>query len=301
MALKKETAKEIILKAEKLRNVKGDLKGAIEVLEKVLPSVKGEEKVVVLVRLANLHLDIGETQRSIQTYEQAIALARQIGDELHEADALRKLGYILWKTEVNAKKSIGLAKEALSITRKHPRKKEYQAVEASVWATIGNVLAGLKSEKALDVYRKGLRAARRAGNKEREVTILADIGNVYLWRGKFEVAEKYFREALRKAECFYRHAFPSTLLRLGLLFANPKNPAQDLKKAEEFCQRSLRVAEEEGWKREQADAFEALGRLYLIQKKEAEALEVFRKALEIYQVLGYLKQIKSVQAQIDSL
>lgn len=302
MAAGKKTVEGVLRKAEYLRNVEGDLKGAIEILEKVLPSTKEADKVAVLNKLANLYLDIGETQRSIQTYERAINMARELGDELNEADALRKLGYIFWKTEVNAEKSINLAEQALSITHKHPNEKEYQAVGASAWATIGNVLAGSgKLEKGLEAYQQGLNAARSAGYKEREVTILGDIGNVYLWQGRFEKAEKYFRDALRQAESYYRHAYPSTLVRIGSLFANPDNPAQDLKKAEGFYRQSLKVTEEEGWRREQADAFDALGRLYIAQGKSIEALDVFRKALQIYQEVEYLKQVESVRAQIDAL
>lgn len=303
MASKKEKkAEDVVRKAEYLRNVKGDLEGAIRILKEALLSVKGENKVVVLNRLANLYLDIGETQRSIRTYEQAIAIAREIGDELNEADALRKLGYILWKTEVNAEKSINLAKQALSITKKHPDEKDYQAVGASAWATIGNVLVGSgKLDEGLEAYQKGLRAARSAGYREREVTILGDIGNVYLWQGKFKETEEYFQDALGKAERFYRHAFPSTLLRLGSLFANPENPAQDLKKAEGFYRRSLEVAEKEGWQREQGDALEALGKLYITQKKKVEALDVFKKALEIYRRIGYVRQVERVEMQIEVL
>lgn len=301
-AKKVKTVKDTVSRVEYLRNVEGDLKGAIEILEEVLPSTGGTDKVVVLNKLANLYLDIGETQQSIQTYERSITMAREIADELGEADALRKLGYILWKTEVDAEKSISLAKQALTITQEHPDEKEYQAVEASAWATMGNVLAGSgKLEEGLEAYQQGLRTARRADYKEREVTILGDIGNVCLWQGKFEKAEKYFQDALEKAERFYRHAFPSTLLRLGSLFANPENPAQDLKKAERFYQRSLKVAVAEGWRREQADAFDALGRLCAIQKKKTDALDAFRKALEIYQEVKYLKQMKAMQSQIDAL
>ncbi|MBM4402715.1 MAG: tetratricopeptide repeat protein [Candidatus Cloacimonetes bacterium] len=293
---------DIISEAEHLRNVEGNLEGAIEILDRALPSAEEADKVVVLNKLASLYLDIGQTRKSIQTYERAITMAREVGNELSEADALRKLGYILWKTEVNAGKSIALAEQALSITNEHPNVKEYQAVEASAWATIGNVLAGSgRLDEGLKAYQQGLNAARGAGYKEREVTILGDIGNVCLWRGEFGEAEKYFQNALEGAERFYRHAFPSTLLRLGMLFANPENPTQDLKKAEGFCRQSFNVAKEEGWRREQADALDALGRLHIAQRKKAEALNVLKKALQIYQEVEHLKQAESVQAQIDEL
>lgn len=289
-------ATEVIKKADHLRNVEGKLKEAIEFLENSLSEVSREKEPAVLNRLANLYLDIGETDKSIRTLKKVIKFARKTGNCLIEADALRKLAYVIWKTEKNAKEATKLAEAALEITEERLGEKEFQKVGASVWATVGNVKFGSGAiQEASQAYKKGLKLAKASGYKERAVTILGDLGSVYLSQGKFNLAEKSFLKAARSAKTYYRHALPAVLLRLGYIFLSSKSPKRNLSRARSYFKKSIQIAKKEGWKREQADAYLALSKLTLEEGDLKKARDSLDKAISIYQFVKMPKLAKKAE------
>ncbi len=289
-------AAEVIKKADHLRNVEGRLKEAIELLENFLLEVSREEEPAVLNRLANLYLDIGETDKSIKIFKKAIKFARKMENSWIEADALRKLAYVIWKTEKNVKKATRLAEAALKITKEQLEEKEFQKVGASVWATVGNVKFGSGAiEEAFKAYKKGLKLAEESGYKERAVTILGDLGSVYLSQGKFNLAERSFLKAAGAARMYYRHALPAVLLRLGYVFLSSKSPKRNLSRARSYFKKSLQIAKKEGWKREQADAYLALSKLTLEEGDLKKARDSLNKAISIYQFIKMPKLAKKAE------
>lgn len=264
-----------------LMQVEGKIAEAISLIEKSLPGISKKDKPKTMTALAHCYFYVGKTQKAINLYNEAYKLAQSTKNKLVESDILRKLAYVLWKTKRNKNISLNLAKASLKITNKYLQKKEFKKVSASAWAAVGNIEEDSgQINKALGAYKKGLSLARSTDFIERESTILGDLGSVSIKKGRFKEAEAYLLEAenIGREKC--RHELPAALLRLGYLYSDKRNSEKNLNKAKEYFKKSLKVALTEGWRREQADACFALGKL----KNDDELL---KKAKRIYDKIGY--------------
>lgn len=280
-----------------LRNIRGLPRQAAKLLRRYLslaPARARSAKLYLL--LANLYVDVGETKKAFAAFRTAARKARVSSDELLLADILRKWGYLYLHTEEEPRKKKAARKiqEAVDIIvrlLKRGETKEKLQVAANCYASLGNyywilyLFSGdeVHLQAAKRAYWVALQFAYKSEAKERAITILGDLGNVAIREKDWEGAEELLLSARDGAEKYYKHALPAALLRLGYLFLNPENPSRDLKKAERFFGDSLGVARKSGWKREQADALKALGKI-----KEAE---------EIYRSIGYKSHLKAVKAK----
>lgn len=297
-----DKSEEILGKVAELRNVKGDLSAGIELLEKGLQQARDEERPQLLLALAHLYIDTGKIEKAEKIFRRTILLAGEIGDLLNKADSQRKLAYLLWHKNANKRQALSLCQVAQTTVRKTPKSRASIKIAANIYATFGNIYGDSRDlKKALFWYRKAQVACQKSKFKEREVTVLGDLGNIYSWLGDFGKAEIYLRKAVKKARVYYRHAYPSSLLRLGRLFLNKQNPKKDLKQARGFTKKSLEVAIKEGWRREQADAYEHLAKTYLETGDKNKAIKMLQKALKIYQELKYSWNVKSVKRQIKEI
>jgi len=289
----------VLDEADRKRNIEGDPLGAVRILEKALPKSSDRDKPQILLKLANYYIDIGEVGKAKKSFKEAIRISRRQKDFLTEADAKRKFAYLLWHQDVDKKKALVLTRNALTTLRKVGGKpKEKLKVAANIYATFGNIYGDSRDlRKASLWYHKALKTAQKIGFKERVVTVLGDLGNLLLWRRDFRKAEEYFQKAARRAKRYYRHAYPSSLLRLGRLH----RLTGDFKKAKKFAEQSLRVAEEENWEREKADALEVLGDIQLGLGEEAKVKKRYTQALKIYRKLKYSWNVSSVEEKLKKL
>lgn len=289
----------VLEQADRKRNIEGDPRGAVMILERALPKSSEEDKPQILLKLANYYIDIGGVGKAKRSFEEAISLSHKQKDFLTEADAKRKFAYLLWHQNADKKKALTLTRSALStLKRVGGKSKEKHKAAANIYATFGNIYGDSRDlRKASLWYKRALKTAQKAGFKERAVTVLGDLGNLSMWRRDFRKAEEYFQKAARRAKRYYRHAYPSSLLRLGRLYFS----VGDLKKAKKFAEQSLQVAEEENWEREKADALETLGDVQLSLGKEAKAREQYARALKIYRKLKHSWNISSVKGKLKKL
>lgn len=279
----------ILRQADEARDKRGDLKKARQILEQGLRKIKGKDSVSLKLRLGSVYRDLGKPKEALKFYQQALVLAKQFRLILARADALRLIGYLqLELGKWPLAKIVGFVKPAVLIVGKK-NKREYWMMGANVYALLGNVYANIKLQdfkKARENYLKGLKMARRAGFKGREITILNDIATVDLAQNKFGVAIKRFLEIKRKAKKSYRKTLPAVLLRLGNAYNNLENKNRDPKKALKCYIESWEVACKEGWKREEADALEALGDWY------------WMRAMGVYEKLGHRQSVERVRRKL---
>ncbi len=221
---------------------------------------------------------MGRTADSFTMFRLAEKRARALGEHLVLADVLRKWGYLLLHTEKGSleRARILIDESVIVITRilREDNSREVLIVAANCYASLGNYFhtEGNLSE-AKRAYRRAMEIAQDAQFKEREVTILGDLARIALDEKSWRVARELLREACDRAEQYYQYALPAQLVRLGRLYNTPENPEYDPNVANEYFQKSLRVARQGGWKREEADALQELG--------------MQEKADEIYRSIGY--------------
>ena len=150
-----------------------------------------------------------------------------------------------------------------------------------------------ENRKALKFHKQGLKIAQKIHFSERTITILGDIGNIYLNLKQPNKAQKALEQALAEADRSYRHAVPALNIRLGRLNFETKNYNQ----AEKFCQKALTIAKKEGWKREQAEAYEGLGYIYQATGKSKKATQTFNQAAKIFKELEMGKRSKEMRTK----
>lgn len=274
--------------AKNLRNIKGKPREALKLLQKFEHKAKEpHEELLLRIAMAHLYLDIGESQKSQKNFGLALSLLPVL-----RADILRKYAYLLWKLG----KSRRLVLEALNESLRELGKESVDRVKwhtaANVWATFGNIWFDSKDcKKALEAYKKALEFSRLADYKEREATVLGDIGNVYWIQKRYKNAITALNQALRLARRYHRHAEPSALLRLGRVYAEIGKYPQAKRRFGE----SLKVAAAGKWKREIGDANNELGKLALRIGNNKNAARHFRAALKIYRELGFKPLIRKTE------
>lgn len=267
---------EVIKLIERLRNVKGVPRQAAAVLKRYLAAIPAKARTAKLYfLLANLSVDIGETEQAFAAFRMSARKARQAGDKLILADILRKWGYLCLHTERRLEQAKEKIIEAIAIAdallRQKPDDNDVLKVAANCYASLGNYHWTLRdSAAARNAYENALAFADRAGFKERAVTVLGDLGSIALVEGRWKDALDLLQKTRDRAEKYYQHALPSSLVRLGRFFADFRNPDRDPGKARKYFTESLKVARRGGWKREEADALLELG-------KTAEANRIYKK------------------------
>jgi tetratricopeptide (TPR) repeat protein len=292
--LKKEVAR--------LRNVEGDLEGAISLLEDNSNLIDEKSKPAFLMAQATLYSDVGRNDRAVETSELALKLARKAKDDWVEANVSRRLGWVIWSTKQDKEKAIKLIKRALQITDKHKDDKKFQKVAASAWAAIGNVECDLgNNSKALAVFEKSLKLARETGYVEREATVLGDIGHIFLSTKEFDKAEEVLVQAEKIGREKYRHELPAALLRLGHVYYYKDSPKRNPKIAEKYFLESLSIAIKDGWKRDQADAKFALAEVMRDRGNKSKAKDLCRESINVYQEIGMPKKVKDVNRFLKKL
>ncbi|NIT03634.1 tetratricopeptide repeat protein [Candidatus Saccharibacteria bacterium] len=290
----------VLERADRKRNIEGNPAGAVAILEKALQDAKDEDRIPILLKLANYQIDVGQVEEAQNSFKQVIDLARAGKEYLALADAQRKWAYLLWHQHANKEEALSLARSALRALKKDSKssRRENLKVAANIFATFGNIYGDSKEfRKASIWYRKALGSAEDAGFKERTVTVLGDLGNLFLWRKDYSEAREYLQQAARRAKRYYRHAYPSSLLRLGRLYLQQ----EDLLRAEKFARESLEASLKGEWEREKADAWDLLGDIASVRGGKREAERFYRRALESYLKIKHIPSAERVRSKIKAL
>ena len=111
-----------------------------------------KERLATLVSLGNSHYDKADFRQARGYFEQALALARKIGEREVESTALNNLG-LAWKSLGDSKKAIGYYEKALSIDKeiygeRHPSVAIRLSNLGSAWKSLGD------SKKAIEYFRQ---------------------------------------------------------------------------------------------------------------------------------------------------
>ena len=164
-------------------------------LYKAIPSIPANLHAKALYALGSLLHAQGDLRRAFPSFEQSLAIYRQLGDRHGIADALYALGRL-----VNRQKAYAEAERLLqeSLTLVHTTGDEYRL------AYILNILAGIRLAQgdfsaAEALYQQALTAARRIDNRSGVAFILTAFGELARLVGDYARAESYYNEAMTLA------------------------------------------------------------------------------------------------------
>jgi len=153
------------------------------------------------------------------------------------------------------------------------------------------------SNKALQYLIDGQRLAREMELGYQEAWVLNNMGIIYLDRGDFENAKKVLEEAEELIQLYDMPGDIGVYTNLGSLYLQ----TNDLKKAENYITRVLRLATTLNYPLSVADAWMNLGVVYNNEERYKDALAAYTEAMKIYEELNISPRIAALMNNIASL
>ena len=168
-----------------------------------------------LGNLGNVYAAIGEPRRAIECYQQALTIAREIGDRRGEGNALDSLG-LAYGTLGETHRAIEFFHQHLAVAREiGDRRGESNALGGLGWANhrLGEV------RRAIEFHQQALAIAREIGDRRSELVGLGNLGNAHLALGEPCDAIEFYQQDLAIArEIGDRRGEGNHSWNLGLLY-----------------------------------------------------------------------------------
>ena len=140
--------------------------------------------------------DLGENQKALEQYEQALPLRRAVGDRRGEASTLTSMGQVYSSLGEN-QKALEQYEQALPLRRAVGDRRG----EASTLTSMGQVYSSLgENQKALEYYEQALPLRRAVGDRRGEASTLTSMGQVYSSLGEKQKALGYSEKAVALAQ-----------------------------------------------------------------------------------------------------
>jgi tetratricopeptide (TPR) repeat protein len=145
-----------------------------------------------LTGLGSSYSSLGEHPKAIDLHEEALAIAREIGDRGVEGMLLGNLGTCYWAVG-DYPKAIDLDEQALTIAREIGDRR----AEGDQLCNLGPCYSALGDyPQAIDLDEQALAIARDIGNRIAEGAVLANLGWCYFWLGDYPQAIDLNEQAL---------------------------------------------------------------------------------------------------------
>jgi tetratricopeptide (TPR) repeat protein len=222
---------------------------------------------------------ISQFQAALQSFQQALAIYREIGNRQGEANSLRSLGnayYALGQYQ----KAIEFHQQSLAIAREiGDRSGETKSLN-----NLGGAYYSLgQYQKAIEFHQQSLAIAREIGDRSGETKSLNNLGGAYYSLGQYQKAIEFHQQSLAIArEIGDRSGEAKSLGNLGLAYYS----LGQYQKAIEFHQQSLAIAREIGDRQWEAGSLGNLGLAYYSLGQYQKAIEFHQQSLAIKREIG---------------
>jgi tetratricopeptide (TPR) repeat protein len=229
--------------------------------------------------LGTCYVRLGETDKAIEHFEKALKIAKKNGDKEKEASWLNNLGGIRWDLgERQAAKD--LFEKALAIASEI---RDRQG-EGTYLANLGNAYRELgQVEKAIKLFEDSLLIAREIGDRKSEGIRLGNLGVAYKNLGGFQNAIKCYEEALNiSKEIGDPQSEATHLANLANIYTNEGN----FLKAIELLENTIAISKEIGYLQLEARALGNLGDIHRNLGQFQEAVELYERGLDISRKVG---------------
>lgn len=191
----------------------------VELYLMLLPSGKwhpeGLQEAKIYNWLGWIYYDFGRSAESLEYYERALEIFRELGDHNLENAVLNNIGQVYQKLGQN-EKAIEYYEQAAIIQKAVGNRVE----EVRLLNSLGGVYNALgQREEALKYFQEALDISKAAGDRSGEGITLSNLGGIYDALGNKEEALKYFQEALAiHKEVGDRSGEGTTLWHLGVFY-----------------------------------------------------------------------------------
>ncbi|WP_016953021.1 DUF2225 domain-containing protein [Anabaena sp. PCC 7108] len=261
----------------------GEKQKALEYYKQALPIYRTvgnkEGEAATLHNIGSIYDSWGQRQESLQYYNQAVSLLRVVGDKAGEAITLNNIG-LVYDSLGEKQKALEYYHQALSI---------YQVVsdksgEATTLHNLGLVYSSLgKKQQALDYYNQSLQLLRGVGNKRGEAYSLSNIGSVYDSLGEKQQALDYYHQALTLRRAVGDKGGEAyTLNNLGSVYSSLGEKQQAL----DYYNQALLLLRAVGDRSKEATTLNNIGTVYDSQAEKEKALVYYNQALPLLRAVG---------------
>lgn len=224
--------------------------------------------------------DTNEYQKSIESFQKAIDLARRTGSKEHEVKCLRQLSLTYW--ELNDIKALySLNEEGLKIAKELNHRKE----QGRCLNNIGLFHWGLNNySKAINYFSDAMYFAQKEKDLDDESICLNNIGLIYQEMGSCEKAERYFlRATLINKNLRNNFYLQVNMLNLGVNYLRKGailRCEKDFYKALDYFNNCLKLIRETRDIKTEIKVLNNIGFVYTDLKKYWDASHYFKLGLE---------------------
>ncbi len=236
--------------------------------------------------LAQFYIDVGKAPAALRAAAPAHKFAKDAGDALLEAEALR-LRSAIARLVGCAEESLKIADEALALidaagaaagTNAAPPQPVLIA-RATILNQRGTTLWNIgRLEAAIESYAEALVIYRAIGMSRHEARALNNMGIVFAALGEYEEALAHYKSALKIDQALGDRS--SIALKLGNI-GQCYSDLGDLDKAESYLGKALKVAEQTGDLSAAADAAVSWGQARMQRGDTRAALTLFERGLTL--------------------
>jgi tetratricopeptide (TPR) repeat protein len=222
---------------------------------------------------------LGQYKKSLEYFEQSVAISRKIGDEKNEAPTLDNIGGV-YKSLGQYTKALDFYERSLAI-----RKKIGDVLgEGATLNNIGSVYYSLgQYTKAQDYNEHSLAIRKKIGDVLGEGVTLNNIGTVYHSLGQYTKALDYFERSLPiRKKIGDVSGEGATLDNIGGVY---KNLGQ-YTKALDYFERSLAIRKKIGDVSGEGTTLDNIGGLYKNLGQYTKALDYYERSLAIRKKIG---------------
>ena len=271
-------AEQADLTREQKRERMATLRGLLDEYVGEEPEIR-QARADLLGKLGILHDSLGEVARAIEFYQQALDIAREIGDRRGEGNHLGNLG-LAYSALGEMARAIEYYQQALDIAREIGDRRG----EGNGLGNLGLAYSALgEVARAIEYYQRALEIAREIGDRRGEGNRLGNLGLACSDLGEVARAIEFYQQALGIArEIGDRRNEGAVLGNVGIAYSD----LGEVGRAIEFYQQALDIAREIGDRRGEGNRLGNLGTAYSDLGEVAQALEYYQQALDIAREIG---------------
>ena len=223
----------------------------LEAAAKMDPGLRGQ--MLGTIGLAYRHLS--QVDKAIEYHQQALMIAKEIGDRRNEGNQLGSLG-LAYVRLGQVEKAIEYYQQALAISKEIGDR----ANEGTWLGNLGSAYADLgQVDKAMEHHQQALVIAKEIGDRPMEGRSLGNLGTAYADLGQVDKAIEYYQKALVIQKAIDdRQGEGNQLGNLGNAYAD----LGQVEKAIEYYQQALVISKEIGDRRGEGSRLGNMGAVY---------------------------------------
>jgi tetratricopeptide (TPR) repeat protein len=253
----------------------GEHQKALLCYEQALPLARtftSGEQAFVLDKIGSEHLWLGQHQAAQEHYSQALSLWRAAGNRAGEATTLNNIGVSLWERS-ETERALEQFKQSFEISRSIG---DLRAQGGSL-NDIGAAYTNLgQQQEAIDNYLRALDLRRKMNDPEGEIETLINIGVLYLDLGETQEAVDYLETALPLAHRLGRSRDEARALRQ---MGNVYSQRRDRVKALQCYDQALTLDRASSNLRGEGYSLNAIGLVHHRNGDRQKALDSYTQAL----------------------